>query len=278
MQALNNHLTFIIKTSKMKKEIYFKRLLGVIFFMMLMLGADKIVNAQVTTYQYRYVAPDKQAEFIKRETTYWSKVAKKAIDKGTLTFWALLEKVGGVDMQNSSNFLFINTYPDINTDMGAVWNAAPLFPGIAADKMSTYSMSTETANIFLHGEGWQQVDKADPAKDFKYVVMNYHNSSNASGFIDIEKNQWGPFIKTSMDNKLTEQKAWGNAVVLSPFGGNMKFNCVSYDLFPTLKAALMQTWSPDTKFPTSGLDSLQKISLNPPATFIYRVVQVESKN
>jgi hypothetical protein len=262
----------------MKKEIDGKRLLSVIFFMILMLWADKIVKAQVTTYQYRYVAPDKQAEFIKRETIYWSKVARKAIDKGTLTFWALLEKVGGVDMQNSSNFLFINTYPDIDTDMGNVWNAAPLFPGVAADKMETYSMSTETAMVFLHDEGWQQVDKADPAKDFNYVTMNYHNSSNVSSFIDIEKNQWGSFIKASMDNKLTEQKAWGNASVLSPIGGNMKFNCISYDLYSTLKAALIQTWSPETKFPNQGLDSLQKISLNPPATFIYRVLKVESKN
>ena len=262
----------------MKREIFCKSLLSIIFFMGLMFTADKMVNAQVTTYQYRYVAPDKQAEFIKRETTYWSVVARKAIDKGTLSFWALLEKVGGTDMQNSSNFLFINTYPDIDTNLGDVWNAAPVFPGVAADKMSTSFMSTETATIFLHDDGWQQVANADPSKDFNYVVMNYHNSSNASSFMDIEKNQWGPFIKTSMDNKLTEQKAWGNSVVLSPVGGNMKFNCLSYDLYSNLKAALMQTWSADTKFPTAGLDSLQKISLAPPATIIYRIIKVEAKN
>jgi hypothetical protein len=133
-------------------------------------------------------------------------------------------------------------------------------------------------DVFLKDDGWQQAANAVPAKDFNYVVMNYHNSSNATQFVAIEKNQWGPFIKASMDNNLTQQKGWGNTVVLSPTGGNMKFNCNSYDLFPTLNAALTQPWGADTKFPTAGLDSLQKISLNAPATFVYKVVKVVSKN
>jgi len=263
----------------MRTKIYCRKLLGVIFFMALILICNKSMQAQgITTYQYRYVAPDKVTEFIKRETTYWSKVARKAIDKGTLTFWGLFEKVGGTDMENSPNYLFINTYTNIDGNLGDVWNAAKLFPGVPAEKMNTYSMSKELADIFLKDDGWQQAAKADPSKDFNYVVMNYHNSSNPTNFNAIEKNQWGPFIKSAMDNNKTEQKGWGNTLVLSPTGGNMKFNCISYDLFPTLKAALMQTWSADTKFPTAGLDSLQKISLNDPARVIYRVVKVESKN
>src|SRR6478609_6041117 len=74
-----------------------------------------LVAQYITTYQYRQVSPDKTGEFVKRETTYWSKVARKAIDKGTLTFWALLEKVDGSDMPNSPNFLFINTYTNVDT-------------------------------------------------------------------------------------------------------------------------------------------------------------------
>jgi hypothetical protein len=57
----------------------------------------------------------------------------------------------------------------------------------------------------------------------------------------------------------------------------MKFNCLSYDLYATLQSALLEKWSPDIKFPTSGLDSLQKISVNPPMTFIYEVVKVVAK-
>jgi hypothetical protein len=263
----------------MKTKIYCKKLLAIIFFMALILSCNKSLQAQgITTYQYRQVAPDKIDEFIKRETTYWSKVARKAIDKGTLTFWGLFEKVGGYDMENSSNYLFINTYKDIDGNLGDVWNATRVFPSIPLAKMETNSISKVTSNIFFNDDGWEQSSKADPSKDFRYVVMNYHNSSNPSQFIAIEKNQWGPFIKSAMDKNQTEQKGWGNSIVLSPTGGSMKFNCVSFDLFPTLKAALMQSWSPDTKLPTAGLDSLQKISLNEPARVIYRVVKVESKN
>ena len=263
----------------MKTKNYCIKCLSVIFFMTLMLSCTTVLKAQeVTTYQYRLVAPENVDEFIKRETTYWSNVARKAIDKGTLTFWGLFQKVGGTDVQNSSNFLFINTYKDIDANMNDVWNATALYPKIAMAQMETNSISKVTANIYFGNPGWQQAGKATPAKDFNYVVMNYHNSSNPSQFVEIEKNQWGPFIKSAMDNNQTKQVAWGNSIVLTPGGGDMKFNCISYDLFPTLKSALMQSWNPDTKFPTTGLDSLQKISLNPAATVIYRVVKVESKN
>lgn len=263
----------------MKTKISFGKLISTIFFMALILCCSKSLKAQeITTYQYRQVAPDKVDEFIKRETTYWSNVARKAIDKGTLTFWGLFQKVGGYDIQNSSNFLFINTYKDIDGNLDDVWNATALYPKIPLAQMETNSISKVTSNIYFSSGSWEQATKAIPAKDFNYVVMNYHNSSNPTEFIAIEKNHWGPFIKSAMDNNLTKQIAWGNSIVLTPGGGDMKFNCISYDLFPTLKSALITSWSPDTKFPTAGLDSLQKISLNPPATVIYRRVKVESKN
>jgi hypothetical protein len=74
----------------MKKQRVYKRLPAVVLFLVLILSATNTLVAQgITTYQYRRVPSDKQAEFIKRETTYWSKVAQKAIDNGTLTFWGL---------------------------------------------------------------------------------------------------------------------------------------------------------------------------------------------
>ena len=253
-------------------------LCGILFMAFIVSSSQTLHGQEITMYQYRYVAPDKIAEFVKRETTYWSKVAESAIKKGTLSFWALLEKVGGTDEMNSPNYLFVNTYKDADVNMGDVWNAASLFPNIPAEKMQTNSMSSTTATIFLNDVGWQQSAKAVPAKDFNYVVFNYHNALDASGFVAMENRTWGPFIKSAMDKNQTPQMGWGNSVVLTPTGGDMKFNSVSFDLFPTLKAALMPNWSADTKFPTEGLDSLQKVSLNVPITAVYRVVKVESKN
>ena len=119
----------------MKKRIYVKRLPVMFFTMAIMLGSFNSIKAQdITTYQYRHVSPDKVAEFIKRETTYWSKVARKAIDDGKMSFWALLEKVGGTDLGTASNYMFVNSFPDINADLSKVFDPTKLFPGIPISK------------------------------------------------------------------------------------------------------------------------------------------------
>lgn len=242
------------------------------------MGSSTSIKAQeITTYQYRHVAPDKVDEFIKRETTYWSKVARNAIDAGKMSFWALLEKVGGTDLATAPNYMFVNSFPDINGDLSKVFDATKLFPGIPESKMETNSISTTTGEVFVMQNAWVQAANAVPEKDFNYVLMNYHNSSDPNSFNAIEKNNWGPFIKTAMDNNKVDQKAWGNSIVLVPTGGNMKYNCLSIDLFSNLKSALTPTWSSDVTFPTTGLDSLQKISLDPPMRVLYRIVKVEAK-
>jgi len=105
-------------------------------------------------------------EFLKRETTYWSKVAQKAIDGGKMTFWAVLAKVGGVNESNSPNVLFINTFPNMNADLSDVWNAAKLFPNVPMAKMDTYGMSTVIADYFLQDQGWQEIAKANRSAKF----------------------------------------------------------------------------------------------------------------
>ncbi len=40
------------------------------------------LNAQVSSFMYVKVAPENQAEFERIEMTYWSQIAKKAIDEG----------------------------------------------------------------------------------------------------------------------------------------------------------------------------------------------------
>lgn len=233
-------------------------------------------SAQITSYQYRHVANDKIDEFIKRETTYWSKVAENAAKNKTMTFWALLEKVDGYDMPNSSNFLFINTFPDIDK-AGDAFKDAEKIAGVKMAQMETNSISTTTSKFFLHDEGWAQAAKADPTKDFNYVVMVYHNTDYPDSLVNMEKEYWSPFIKKAMDNGQTSMKGWGDAIVLSPKGDNIKFTTVSYDLYKTLQDALMPKWDPKTEFP-SGLDMIGKIELNRRGTVVYRVVKVVSSS
>ncbi len=234
-------------------------------------------DSSITVYQYRHVPDDKINEFIKRETTYWSKVAAKAVKDKTMTFWGLFEKVGGYDMANSSNFLFINTFPNIDK-VGDVFGAAEKITGLPMAKIETNSLSSTTSQFFMHTEGWAQAASAVPEKDFNYVVMIYHNTNYPDSLVSLENKYWSPFIKKAMDNKQTPQMAWGNSIVLSPSGDNIKFNTLSYDLYKTMKDALMPKWDPKTEFPVDGLSKINGIEINRRGSAIYHVVKVVSAN
>lgn len=236
----------------------------------------EILNAQtrdITFYQYRHVPQDKIDEFVKRETTHWSKVAEKAVKNKTMTFWALLEKIGGYDLPNSSNFLFINTFPDADK-AGEAFSDVETTAGVKIAEMETNSISTVTSAFFLSNKGWEQAAKVVPANDFNFVVMVYHNTNFADSLIALENKYWAPFIKEAMDKGQTPQKAWGNAVLLAPLGENIKFTTVSYDLYKTLQDALMPQWDPNTVFPINGLNMIHNLELNRRGIAIYRIVKV----
>ena len=235
------------------------------------------LSAQVSYYQYRKVPPAKVDEFIKRETTYWSKVAQKAVDNDKMIFWGLFQKVSGGDAE-SPNFLFINSFQDIDLAMSEdIWNAAKLFPTIPMAKMETYSFSTVSNVLFTKREAWEQAAKAVPDKDFNYVLINYHSATQPENFIALEKKHWQPFIKAEMDEKKTNQVAWGNELILSPRGGAYTPTTLSFDLFPSFKDALMPSFGENAKFPEEGLKELDKITSAPRQIEIYRIVKVVTK-
>lgn len=239
------------------------------------LFAQVVQDRSISVYQYRRVPDDKRDEFIKRETTYWAKVAENAAKQKKMTFWGLFEKVGGYDLPNSSNFLFINTFPNID-DVGDVFTSSKIesIAGVKMAAMETGSMSATTSEFFLHSEQWAQHSKAVPEKDFKYVVMVYHNTNNQDSLLNLENIHWKPFIQKAMNDGQTPQMAWGNARVLAPFGDNIKFTTVSYDLYRTLHDALYPNWDPKTVFPNSGLEMINKMELNRRGIAVYRVVKV----
>jgi hypothetical protein len=226
----------------------------------------------ISVYQYRHVPADKVNEFIQRETTYWSKVAEKAMEKGNLTFWALLQKVNGFDLPNSSNFLFVNTFKDIDA-AAEIWDPSSAFPDVSMDKMETGSLSTVTTTLFVMDQDWEQAADARP-EDFNYLIMIYHTASDPAQFIELEKKHWAPFIKKTMDEKKTTQVGWGNAIILSPSGEDVKFNTVSYDIYPSLKETLVTTMDPDVVFPQQGLEEITNLETGQRSSVIYRLVKV----
>jgi len=231
----------------------------------------------VTVFQYRHVPAANVSDFLFRETTYWSKVAQKAVDAKKMTFWALLEQVGGHDLGTSPNYLFVNTFPDIDA-LGDIFNPAGMFPGVPLESIDTNAISTTTGSYFLHVEDATVAAGAVPTRDFKYVAINYHNSSDAGQFTALERQHWMPFIKSAMDRKQTGQVGWTNGYLIAPRNAAVGFNTVSFDLFPSLQKTLMPGWAPDVAMPGEGLDALAKIRTAPMATSIYRIVHVVSAN
>lgn len=231
----------------------------------------------VTVLQYRHVPAEHVSAFLYRETTYWSKVAQKAVDSGKMTFWALLEQVGGHNLPNSPNYLFINTVPDVDA-LGDVFDPTGMFPGVPMASIGTDTISTTTATYFLSVADVTVAAGADPARDFKYVALNYHNSSSPSAFLGLEREHWLPFIKAAMDKKQTAQVGWTHGHLIAPRGMGIAFNTVSFDLYPSLQKALMPGWASDVTLPGDGLDKLSAIRLDPMGTAIYRIVHVVSAN
>jgi hypothetical protein len=79
-----------------------------------------------------------------------------------------------------------------------------------------------------------------------------------------------------MDEKKTTQVGWGNAVILSPTGEDVKFNTVSYDIFPSLKEALVPTMAEDIVFPEQGLEEITSIETVQRSSVIYQVLKTVS--
>ncbi|NND08299.1 MAG: hypothetical protein HKN87_18120 [Saprospiraceae bacterium] len=235
------------------------------------------IGAQdISVFQFRQVPNDKVNEFIHRETTYWAEVAQKAVDKGDLITWALFQKVGGYDIPNSSNFLFINTVKDINANMGDMWNAAAVFPDVPASQLSTWEMSTVTSQAFVRINPMVAAANATP-DDFNYVKINFWKSSNPAAFVALEQEHWAPFIKAEMAKSGVSQVGWSNAEIINPRGPNVPANSMSFDIYPTLGELLTPKWSEGATFPQEGLAKLQEITESR-TEVIYRVVKVVSAN
>ena len=84
---------------------------AITIFVVCLLSFQFAMAQPITTHQYRRVAPENMQEYLKRETTSWAKWAEKEVTKGNLTFWAILQKIGGVLGTNNTlpileDFLF----------------------------------------------------------------------------------------------------------------------------------------------------------------------------
>ncbi len=199
----------------------------------------------ISSHQYRKVAPENMQEYLKRETTYWQKWAENEITKGNLVFWGIFQRVGGTNQDNSPNILIINTFKD--WDKGADWMAiTDLFPNVKMEDIQTQTLSTDTDRIFLRDlDNHIEAPGVVADNDFKYVKILYHNTKNRGKAIAFQTEKWKPMLQKAMADGKTTMKGWGNSSVISPVSGDFPYNSHTYDLFSTMQDALSPPFSAD---------------------------------
>lgn len=253
----------------MKKLSLF--ILGVLFCLPMMFSQG------VTTHQYRRVEPENMQEYLKRETTYWQKLAESEVTKGNLTFWAILQKVGGLDQGKGSNILIINSFNNMDT-ANEIWgNLQELFPDKKMEDMNTWQLAENRATIFLRNLGNHvEVPNANPDNDFKYVYIIYHNPKDTNKLLDFEADKWKPMVEKAMSDGMTTMKGWGNAVVISPGSSKFPYTSQSYDLFASMTDALNPTFKEGFTWPDNFMADIEGNDASPRHKNLYRIISVVS--
>lgn len=188
--------------------------------------------AQVAYFQYRVVPEDREQEFVEKETKYWSKVAKAAIDKGQMAGWSLWRKVG-VTEAGAPNYVFVNTFESLDkVDQAAVWSDANLNAmGVSPEMVVTSSFAPVPFDY------WMQLEDQIEG-EYKFAVVNYAMPDDLGAFIRENKELWKPFHQQNITAGNMNMKSWGMLSVIYPRGNMARFSVLTWDGFDTMNDAL----------------------------------------
>ena len=223
---------------------------------------------QVNYVQYRKVPLDKQQEFVEKETKYWAKVAKAAIDKGLMEHWSLWRKVGTTNM-DGPNYAFVNRFASLDIDQSAIWSDE----NIAAMGADPAEVETNSfAPTFM--DYWFQVEAVVPGNS-KYVIVNYAMPDNRNDFITENKELWMPMHQTNISNGTMGMTSWACMSVIYPSGNNARFSVATVDGFATMKDALNYLrYQPTSELPEAFADVVSKSKMGEinPDGFNYSII------
>lgn len=197
---------------------------------------------QVAYMQYRKVPADREGEFVEKETKYWSKVAKSAIDKGQMTGWSLWRKVGITEV-DAPNYVFVNNFENVDKiDQAAIWSESNMKTmGITPGLVETNSFAPVTFDY------WMQLEDTVQG-EYKYAVVNYAMPESRVAFIEENKRLWKPFHEKNIKAGTMGISSWGMMSVITPTGNKSRFSVMTWDGFNKMSDMLkyLSYSSPDT--------------------------------
>jgi hypothetical protein len=202
--------------------------------LILLLGIFITFNSfsQVAYMQFRKVPLDRQGEFVEKETKYWSKVAKSAIDKGQMTGWSLWRKVG-ITTVDAPNYVLMNTFESIDQmDPAAIWSESNMKTmGVSPEMVETQSFAPSAFDYWLQFE-------ASVGGDFKYTIVNFASPQSRSAFIEENKTLWKPFHEKNIKEGSMGITSWGMLSVITPTGNQSRFSVLTWDGFNKISDAM----------------------------------------
>ena len=244
----------------------------VLLFTFLLSFQIKAQENQISVYSYVYVEPDQMGEFMNRMETYWYNVAESATGDN-LQFFALLTKMDGFDIPNSSNVLIITGYKNLDK-MQETWNPEGLFPNTPMEKMSIWNVSTLKHRLYVRSKHWVEKEGVNPDTDFQYISMSYHDTDSPDELVALENEHWGTFLKDAMEKGQTTQKGWGNAVIVAPTNPNMGAKTISFELWPSLNDFMGSWFTDEAQVPEDGLAKIMELEKGPRMQYVYKIQHV----
>ena len=227
-----------------------KRILLLVFAFALTVPA--IAQEQVYIYmQYRQVDPSQSAEFERREIEYWSKVAKAAMDKGDMLGWVLAKRM---DQGGNHNYVFANIFESVEDFDRNIWTSDVMdaLP-VSMEEASTEGMSNTVGDMIIMSEAyWFNGGN-------KYWVWNYGKPENVQGFIDENKELWGPWFERHAKEGNIPTKSWELYRVLAPATSNHA-TVLTIDGFDTYSDAIQHCGGVLLPSDLDGWEDIQKNS------------------
>ncbi|MBT8288229.1 MAG: hypothetical protein HKN00_12715 [Flavobacteriaceae bacterium] len=188
--------------------------------------------SQVAYLQYRTVPAEHEEKFLERETKYWSKVAKAAIDQGNMTGWSLWRKIG-INVTDGPNYVFVNNFESFDKmDPSKVWTDENIKKmGANPADVETNSFTTVAFDYYM------QLEDAIEG-DYEYAIVNYAKPESRTDFIEENKNLWKPLHEKNIQNGTNGMTSWGIMSVVSPMGNQGRFSCFTWDGFNSMADAM----------------------------------------
>ena len=189
--------------------------------------------AQYQIHHYYNVPSSELGDFVQKETTYWSKYHKNAIDKGYLSGWGMYQILGNSTAPSAlGNLVFVKNYTSLSqiANMMQMYSDPSLMEGMDATAEDMANPDYSVGMYIVKAE-------ADIGTPGEVYVVNFGTPKDLSAFVEENKSLWQPLFEKAIANN-SGLTSWGVRTTIYPLGSNTHHTVMTYDGYASLEHAL----------------------------------------